>query len=271
MRTHCVVLTFPGHFLQTYQCIQQIKNLDAELAITVLIDDISNKTWPGYIQDCEKLYQEPCTFLSTVDFLDPWSRNPWIRQQIVKLYLDKILAFEGNVFFIDGDVLLHNFPPMESVPYTTVKYSGVPLSQRDPHPGEVSSQQIFYVNHMLHVDEGRLFINDEKYIGTSGCPFRDLELGLLPQLRGYVEHINGKNFSQLHLDIADDTRYSVSEWELIEVYKQQILRRKLNLVKCDKSVFHTTWSCDVELGQNYFGNSIPDLETWWHKLPNTKY
>jgi len=58
---------------------------------------------------------------------------------------------------------------------------------------------------------------------------------------------------------------------LIEVYKQQILRRELNLVKCDKSVFHTTWSCDVELGQNYFGNSIPDLETWWHKLPNTKY
>ena len=285
MRSRAVVLSYPGHFLLTWLTVKSIeKHISGISHITVIADDISYLTWENYIQDCKDLYAVEVIPASDYEIFSQFKDNPWIRQQIIKMSLDKIVPNE-SVFFTDGDVVFYYDVTESCVPYTLVKYSGVPLTERDPGPGEVTSQQLYYVQKTLNFPSKGIFCNN-KLVSTSGAPFRDIDNITLKRLRNYIEKTLNTDFYQYHLDISLDTRYSVSEWEILEQYKRDIEQQKLNLV------YYPPYAIDnlpptTHKGQNWFAScfdsdvsfsyqwwldqQVPDLEKYWQKLPATKW
>lgn len=290
MRQHAVILTYPGHFLLTGLTIQSVKEYFPEVNdITVLADDISDRSWSTYVQDCERFYQCSIIALSKFDRFRKFRGNPWIRQQIVKLYLDEVLPFQ-EWFFVDGDVIFYFGIDQNVVPYTLVPYSGVPLSERDPGPGETTSQQLYYVQHLLGIEtDGIWHEGPEGYkrVCASGAPFRDMQAQTLKDLRSYVEQRFSKSFDDIHLALANDTRHSVSEWELIETFRLKIQHKQLDLrfyppynvldILPPKEYvrplpfFKTCYCSDTELGEQWWNQqalSIPN--NIWSILPKKK-
>jgi hypothetical protein len=76
----------------------------------------------------------------------------------------------------------------------------------------------------------------------------------------------------LHRQLARDIRMSISEWELLEVFRQEIMGEPPEWI-LDRSEFcSATWSSDRELGQDWFRergiDPDPDI---WTSLPLVKY
>lgn len=292
MRT-AVVLTYPGHFLLTKVCLQSLKHISDLTNIKVIADDLSLHAWTNYIEDCENLYNVEVIPTSGNKILRSWKDNPWIRQQMVKFYLDSFV--EHDVFFTDGDCKFFTDVPRYCTPYTITKYSGVPLSERDPLPGEVTSQQQNYVDTFLHnhyppLDDPKKIVRRGRTVGTSGCPFRDIKLDVVKELRDYVETVfhnaNGtfKNFSELHQHHQYNTTLSISEWEIYERFRKHILQQELEMVfypphsQHDKSThpsngdfFATCFECDFDMGIEWFlQEKVPQAENYWDIVPHTK-
>jgi len=121
-RTHAIVLTYPGHFLLTKLTIDQLYQTQPEVnRITVIVDDISNLAWQTYISDCDSLYDNRVDQIIQLSHYREFKRlrnYPWLRQQTVKLYLDRLFPNDEFVFFIDGDVLLHKHQEPCNIPMT---------------------------------------------------------------------------------------------------------------------------------------------------------
>lgn len=233
-----VVLTFPGHFFQTALSIKSINRWYRPQTWAIIIDDLSSVVWDSYEQD----------FVSYLKTEFPWLKfslhrtsdypqlhrcvSGWWRQQLVKLTLDTIVD-NDEWFVVDGDVVFDAVCDVKNV---------IPISFRTQGPNSpLAVLGMNYVRNLLGITQGSLTVNNE-YVLTNPIPFRWLTAHLLQQLRLHVEQrYNNKNFVELHLDWFDDQtilafedppqRMIMTEWELIECYKQYVLDMKLPLVE----------------------------------------
>jgi hypothetical protein len=270
--TAAVVLTYPGHFFQTDLTIKSIRlHIGPETKIYLIVDDVSNLAWPGYFSDCQQHYGIkdliPTSSISDMPRLRKW---PYVRQQSVKLYLDRVIP-ESQWIFLDGDVRLRRAVPPGTLA-SCVEYQGEDLSSRDPGPGEKSSQILFYIRHMLGIDF-RGFWNDHGgFMTASHPPVHWMSAEVLESLRGYVEQHHGQDFLTLHLAMAEDPRYSMCEWDLLECFQQEILGRPRPWNCESGDVIDTTWVCDRELGLDWFqSHGIEPDPRIWPQLPLAKY
>jgi hypothetical protein len=267
-----VILTYPGHFLLTANTINTYLKYHNPQDVIVIIDDVSPYAWPEYVQDCSAFYNTKVITTSVLSEASALRRSPWVRQQIVKMYLDKILPWD-NWFFSDGDVQF-NFAVSDAItPYSLTK------------GGLVQQQQNRYVRELLDIDCPGIFVDHPhnntgdgttlKQVCLSNPPFRFFNADTLRNLRHYVEELHKKNFLEIHqhIDLIDrhvypnDPTYSISEWELLASFLQYIKGQDLNLKYYPSYPMNTVadnllqdqphyvnifCGTDVELGRDWF-------------------
>lgn len=267
-----VVQTYPAHFYQTLTCLRSIRALEPHCEIWLLADDFSNFSWPEYTTLCRKIYRPwidrliPFSDIPALYRLRSW---PWLRQQTNKLLLDRVID-RPHWLFLDGDVVLKSWPDINRVAGQINVYQGVPLIQRDPGPGEMSSQVLFYIAHMLGIDFPGFSTVDGRPITASNPPVKVMRSDILQTLRAHVQSRFGKSLIDVHLDLAADQRMAACEWDLIETYRQIIMREPV-VWQLERDWYETTWSADRELGQEWFqARSVLVDPEIWHILPEGK-
>lgn len=250
-----VVLTYPGHFLLTALTIRSYLEYHTPTEVIVVADDLSPYVWDSYLKDCQYLYWSSVVPFSQIAETKQHN-NGWIRQQIAKLHMDQIIKSD-RWFFTDGDIVfLHAVDPTH-IPYSVPDYT------------ETTKQQNDYVKSLLNVDVG-IMVNGQQ-VCVSNPPFRTVESNTLQELRNHV----GK---QIHT-----TGPGMSEWELIENFKQKVQAKELNLVKYaphrlnDPSAnlkyfdhqFLTCYNTDSDLGREWFvDQGIQTTDRIWQILSN---
>jgi hypothetical protein len=266
-------MTYPGHYLQTALTIQSYLKFHSPESVTVIVDDINEHAWQTYQQDCATFYNARIIPASRLDSRSLFDGVPWIRQQLVKLYLDQLLDFE-QWFFTDGDVQF-NFPiAKDTVPYTYTD------------GGLVQQQQNNYVTRMLNLSDPGIFV--DKQVCVSNPPFRFMDAKTLQDLRQHVEHIHGINFLDLHWQISFDTKtigqyqyYSISEWELLATFATRVQGRSLNLqyyptydlkdrvvpTSTHPDYINTCYNTDQEIGREWFeSRNIKCSDAVWNEI-----
>lgn len=273
MRSQAVVLTYPGHFLLTKLTLESIKqHISGIENITVIVDDLSNLAWTEYTNECSDLYQTNVIRTSKLPIqnLQELRKNPWVKQQVIKLYLDQIFPEETEIFFSDGDVVFHHNVEYMCVPYF-VRTQG--------HEFTLTKE---YIENALGKEFSGITVN-KRTICANGAPFRDMHLAILPQLRNAVEKYTRKNFIDYHLSLIHDNSQAMSEWELLEFFKKSILQLDsdfyyYHLQYIDKQLdrdpgryFTSCFCCDKELDPTWWDTQKIDYKKYWSKLPNKKY
>lgn len=279
------VLTFPGHFFQTAVSIQSLLKHypDYTDQITIIADDVQCEPWAGYVQDLVQYFGQQYSFIATSTL--PGIRNcvaGWWRQQLVKLTLDQILP-DDQWFVVDGDVVFQSRCEVQGQ---------VPISRRYDATSSWSKMCENYVREVLGINHGIMHDRGQSVI-TNPIPFRVLNRDLLMALRAHVESRFGGDFVNLHLqwfadqtivaDIDPPTRWVMSEWELIECFRQtvqgQILPYKdigsgyqvnadINPHGVDRDVFVHSYLRDIMIGREWFQDQgvLVDERIWQKSL-----
>jgi hypothetical protein len=272
MTTTAVILTYPAHFYQTCGTLASIRQHLPQIQNTVVvIDDISNLAWPSYVSDCQHQYTRaeliPASGIPGIADLRRW---PYVRQQVIKLMLDLVIPSE-RWWFLDGDVTINGALP-SGVFGSRLRYQGVSLDQRDPMPGEKSSQILFYIRYMLALDFRGFWDEEGLLITTSHPPVHEMRADVLRTLRHHIIERHHQNTVQSHLSIARDPRMSVCEWDLIECFRQQVMAEPADFNLDLARLIDTTWSSDRELGLKWFQSRDIDPDpVIWDQLPLAKY
>lgn len=268
MRSHAVVLTYPGHFLQTQLTLRSLRlYLPSIKNITVLVDDISPWAWPNYVDHCRLAYnQTDVQPLSQHKFLHNIQPG-WLRQQMVKMHLDLIIN-HNEVFVTDGDVVFRT-----QVPYQTTPVNLVDADQSD----KTADLQRTYVTKALgqHIPFS-LYLGRRPDFSAAG--FRDLDLQMLMDIRNLVQHNTGQIFLNYHMNLK--SIFGISEWELIENYRLSVLYQLPNftlfschnlntdLVALQPHWFSTSWATDTEFGLSWWQEQGVDyINSVWDLLP----
>lgn len=238
-----VVLTYPGHFMTTALTIRSYFFHNEPVPVTVIADDISRFAWPSYITDCEHFYAGladsvtviPVSTLPQAQYYNQ-PHNGWLRQQLVKLYLDKIIDLT-ECFFTDGDMQFQFPVPRDSVPFTITN------NPRDT----VRARQNAYVSQMLQITNPGIVAthphmdfapNCQAQVCVSNPPFRTMRAQTLKQLRQHIWDLRGQTIEQSHAWMYDtceylpngDAPFLESEWELIENFRVHVLGEDINPV-----------------------------------------
>lgn len=270
-----IVQTYPAHFYQTLCCLRSVRSTMAGSEVLVVIDDHSTLCWPDYVRNCHDTYQgyvSDIMLASRISDMQLLRDDPWLRQQTMKLLLDTVIDLD-QWLFLDGDVTLLGPPPLDLVPASRVRYAGVPLTERDPLPGETSSQTLFYINHMLGADFEGFWDHEDSglLITASHPPVRTMRRDLLQGLRQHVETRFHDPLVMIHRNLARNTRMAASEWDLMEFFRQRIWGEPAAW-HWDQSFCETTWSSDRELGLQWFRDRSVDIDPEiWAILPDRKY
>lgn len=251
-----VVLTYPGHFLLTALTIRSYLEYHTPTDVIIVADDLSPYAWDSYLKDCQDLYWATVIPLSQITETIKHN-NGWIRQQIAKLHLDQIIKAD-SWFFTDGDIVFLHPVDTTHIPYSV------------PYYGNTTQQQNEYVESMGVPSKIQV---DDQQVCVSNPPFRTMEAATLKELR---------NYSGDRLNI---TGPGMSEWELIENFKQKIQHKELNLVryaphqlndstadlKYFKHQFLTCYSTDKELSREWFASQgVHTTDRLWQILSNIK-
>lgn len=264
-----VVLTYPGHYLLTALSLKSyLKYHPTPERLIIVLDDISDKTWPSYITDCYQLYSSivPTVELRQTSTLPEAHRfdSGWIRQQIVKLHLD-LLVDADRWFFTDGDIVfLH---PVESnmVPYTLI--------------GPIDGQNE-YIQRVLGIDQAGIFV-DGNQICVNDPPFRTMHRQTLCDIRNHVEQTHNRSISDVHLDYQNKLSIRITEWELLESFKLYVQGITPNLIRyAPHSLmdipdnlnffthqFLTCYNADQDFGREWFAKQdIVVTDDMWNRL-----
>jgi hypothetical protein len=272
------VLTFPGHFFQTALCIQSLLRHypDYTNTITIIADDVQCEPWVSYISDLRDFYQDRFEVIETSTLCKiPDCVAGWWRQQLIKLTLDQILP--GHEWFVvDGDVIFRSRCEVAD---------RVPISRRYDPASRWNQMCVNYVRGVLGTDQGVLHDQDQPVV-TSPVPFRCLDRDLLQCLRGHVESRFSSHFVDLHLgwfqdqtivaDIDPPTQWVMSEWELIECFRQMVQGQRLpyhdlgsgfqidadlEKIRDEHGIFLHSYKRDAVIGPSWFrdqGLAVPD-------------
>jgi hypothetical protein len=223
-----VVLTYPGHFLLTALTIKSYTKFHNPKSIYVVVDDISEQSWPGYFDDCQNLYKN-CKVISTTGMpvVQRFAKNPWIRQQFIKLHLDQILDVD-KWFFSDGDVEFVTSAPHDATPYSIIR------------GGDTQIVQNAFVGKALQIDNVGIYVTHSSIdwvdtktaqVCVSNPPFRTMKKETLKLLRDFFFQTHQKDIVQFQLDIQPHHKnFLTSEWELLANFEKNILNHDLNLV-----------------------------------------
>jgi hypothetical protein len=267
MKEPLVVLTYPGHFLLTALTLKSYCQYHTPGTIVVLVDDTSPWAWPGYVNDCQQLYQIQIKTTSQLKLVQAFQNNPWVRQQIIKLHLDQVVEFD-RWFFSDGD-MTYNFAIPENITPFTVTSGGL-----------VQEQQNRYVFSVLKLAQAGIEATfdrgngpETKQVCVSNPPFRFMQAKTLQHLRQHVEQLHGKRFCEVHEVIMNHDRrsnnpvFSISEWELIANFQRHVQNNELNLqyyptynlgdsmgilAPNQPDYVHTCFNSDKDFGQTWF-------------------
>jgi hypothetical protein len=271
MPTTAVVLSYPAHFYQTLLSLDNLKKHAPQIITTiVIVDDVSNQTWPGYIDACKEYYKcDRMILVSEIPGIQKFRKWPYVRQQFVKLNLDTIIE-DSTWLFLDGDIQLRAGIP-SGVMSTRIQSNAEKFNLIDPGPGEKSSQILFYIRFILGVDFRGFWDNKGTMITCSHPPVRVMSAEILKSLRSYVEHLHQTSFLKLHQVIAADQRYSMCEWDLIECFRQMILGQPADW-NYEHDFIDATWESDRELGCKWFEARGQEIDlVLWNQLPLVKY
>ncbi len=276
-----VILTFPGHFFQTVLCLRSILEFypDCIDTVTVIADDVQCDPWTDYVKDLAKtlaaVHQVEIVPISTLPAIRDCVAG-WWRQQLIKLTIDQILP--GTEWFVvDGDVIFRSRCDVAGC---------VPISRRHDATSRWSQMCVRYVHGVLGTDQGIMHDQDQPVI-TSPVPFRCLDRSLLQALRDHVESRFHGDFVDLHLawfqdqtivaDTDPPTRWVMSEWELIECFRQMVqgqplpyhelgsgyqIDADLDNVDHSNGIFLHSYQRDVAIGRAWLqdqGVAVPDL------------
>jgi hypothetical protein len=237
-----VILTYPGHFLLTALTIKSFLLYNSPVPIIIIADDLSRYSWPEYVAQCEKFYKTLANNVSVVAvshlpeahaYNQP--NSGWVRQQIVKLHLDKLIA-DTVWFFTDGDVQYHFPALLDSVPYVITR-----------NKDDIQARQNFYVAKMLDIPNPGIIAQHPHMNWASDCraqvcvsnpPFRSMQADTLKKLRQHLQELRGHTVIQSHTWLYDtftvasngDAPFIESEWELIENFRVHVLNQDINLV-----------------------------------------
>jgi len=261
--------------------------------VTVIVDDLSRHCWPGYVAQCEDFYNTltPLVRVVRVSQLPEAStyNQPtagWLRQQIVKLHLDKLIEYPVW-FFTDGDVQFHFPAPFDSVPYTITNRTD-----------DIRPRQNLYVTRMLDIPNPGIVAQHPHMNWAPDCtaqvcvsnpPFRTMQAQTLRQLRQHIKDLRGQTIPEAHSWLYDDLHHNgdapfiESEWELIENFRMHVLEEDLKLIyyptvewdgladnHAKNIEFCTTcFSSDAQLGRSWFEQQdifVPD--SVWQQLEN---
>lgn len=259
-----VITTYPGHFLLTASTIQSYLKHNPKIPVVIIVDDLSNFAWPGYLDDCQELYSHQVIPVSYLPGINQYKHAPWYRQQIVKLYLDQLITY-NNWLSVDGDICFREPLRTQAVFYTVSP------------GGSTQQKQNAYVQKALGIASPGIWAYG-KQLCVSNPPIRFLTRQLLKNIRQHITQIHQKTLMELHLELMGD-QYSVSEWELIENFKTHVLNESCNLVQYHtyqignepkhpaKHWCLTCYATDQEVGRTWFEQQdIKVSDSMWAKL-----
>ncbi len=283
---HAVVLSFPGHFFQTLISLKSIIRWYEIERLTLILDDIDKASWNDYADDFRL---NVAKVIPQVDFdilltsqIDKLSRviAGWWRQQLIKLTIDTLVA--GDCWFVvDGDVIFESRCQIENV---------IPVSVRpDCWNSVMSKLSINYVTRLLGSKPGYLEYNNQ-YAPTNPVPFRLLDRSILQGLRNHVTGRFRKDFVELHIQwfnnqtiVAyepDPIHMNMTEWELIEIYRQDFTDDDFPLIDIgggypllhdvskehnQYGVYRHGYTRDTKIAKDWFANQMPIDDDLWQK------
>lgn len=220
-----VVLTYPGHFLLTALTIRSYLEYHTPTKIIVVADDLSPYAWSTYLTDCQNLYQ---TRVIPVSQMPPAKQfnNGWIRQQIIKLYLDRIIDTD-TWFFTDGDVEYCCPAPLNAIPYVITR-GGPTQDQQNNYVAKLLKIEHPVGIYAEHPDMNWDPATRRHQVCVSNPPFRTMDKSTLRQLRKHVEDHHGIGIIEAHHKLNGD--YSVSEWELIASFQLRVLKEDIPVI-----------------------------------------
>lgn len=253
---HAVVLSFPGHFLQTILCVRSLQKHYPEITqITFILDDVECHAWQDYCTDFCQVMQHELSIpwqvkkTSTLDLVSSCVAG-WWRQQLVKFTVDQILD-DDQWFVVDGDVIFDSRCEI---------WHHVPVTRTHDETANFSKMCLNYVRNLLGITQGCLDMDGYPVV-SSPVPFRYLDRIFLQSLRQHVESRFGKDFVRLHLDwFADQTivadinppdRMVMSEWELMECY-----RRYVQGIEWPFQVTGSGYSIDIDTADKQQGKNL---------------
>jgi hypothetical protein len=256
-----VVLTYPGHFLLTALTIQSYLQHHNPCSITVIADDLSPLTWPGYLDHCQQQYNCKIVPTSSMPVATAFANNHWIRQQMVKLHLDQVLDTDCW-FFTDGDVEY-----CSPVAYNTTPYSIV-------RGGPERTIQDLYVSTMLGISNPGIraahpdidwTADHSDQVCVSNPPFRTMWSDTLQQLRSHIEQLHNNSMIAIHQQL----KHLMSEWELIANFQTHVLKQNIELVYYPtvplSTVYNSMPNQPDYCGTSYQGDSEFDANWWQQK------
>ena len=229
------VITYPGHCISTVLTIKNLYTLTKwQVPCYLFIDDIGEQyqQWQGnYLDDIKQFYNNQLdvglrfVLFSEFGFKKIW--DGWLRQQLVKLNIDQFM--QNNLWYVtDGDVHLNRMCNFTVSPYNFVPH----------YNSDVYAQNCTYIKHILQLDNV-VRTYDNREIFSHHAPFRWIERSLLTGLRKYVQDCFNEDFNELHWHLMKELKIlglgptndnmSMTEWDLIEAYKQFVLKESLNL------------------------------------------
>lgn len=257
------VITYPGHCVTTALTIKNLLSLtDWQVPFYLFVDDLGDqyKDWNGdYIQDIKGFYQQEFEVVLFSDFQFGHIWDGWLRQQMVKLNLDRFLP--GDTWYVtDGDVYLK-----EVLRPSVTPFNFVPRRNKMIH-----AQNRSYLKHILQTDN-IILEKEQRYIFTHHAPFRWVKKIELELLRQTVSRMHHNDFNLIHLHLMreeriigfgpDEDSLSMTEWDLLEVFKQKVLHIDLDLeywpLRTDADIenqakFWTFFGTDKDIDPQWF-------------------
>lgn len=267
-----VLTTFPGYFYSQIRCLRSIQQYAAGFPIDIIIDNFDIQHWPTYVEDCQQYIkfnfpEADITFHQFSDFLGMAQirTGGWFRQQLVKLYLDKFVT--GNKWLlVDADVEF-----TESVSADILSA----IVTKEPDPINVGNR--LYVGFMLGTNNPWV-VNEHEYWCLSAVPFRYLEQDLLVGLRNQIEAIHNKSLFDLHLELFEQSKLVafdpesktmiMSEFQLIEVYRNQFYHSPMPIGECVSSNFEHSSVKDWTQSRDDIEQHVTVSDEHWDLLQN---
>lgn len=287
-----VTLTYPPHFLSTAVTIKSYFNHHPLLPVVIIIDDTNTARlqghhnefveWTEYASDCEQLYRSlgyQCRIVKLSESFLYISKNitlfpGWLRQQMVKFYMDQLVPDLETWFFSDGDLFFFESTPV-ATPYSYVT--------------EFNPEWTNYVVNTLQINADLAKHSTSKEttddVTVSNPPWRHMSAAVLQGLRLYVEQTHQIDFVQYHYNYAKTHGNHLctwSEWELIELYQTRVLHQlpclefsppmqfQRNMLPTYTSPFNVTMlnlPSEQEMGRDWFeAMGVTVTNDHWNKI-----
>ena len=287
-----VLMSYPGHCLSTLATLKNILDLSGwSVPVHFFIDDQGThwQTWPldpgddDYLDEFARICrsnfsQQDLVFHRFSDFGFQHIYDGWLRQQMVKLNLDRFLP--GHTWYVsDGDVLCDRLLDRDEVPFNFVA---------DPSHS-VNRQNESYIRYFLGLEDARL-----TYLGrpifTHAIPCRWIIRDNLVDLRFHSSCLLKNDFNYEHIRLMraerilglgpSDDYLSMTEWDLLENYRRsqghasqfRWWRNRLDPPvdhACDHAptFYGTFFGVDQDLGPQWFEtNGVAIDHSIWSKV-----